>query len=81
MKFAVVNFPAVDFAAVVAATVDTADSVGGDLYATTASVDVTDGFWVEFFVWFFSLLYKHTILCRRMFLLNTAARTVPNTWN
>jgi len=31
MKFAVVNFPAVDFAAVVATTADTADSVGGDL--------------------------------------------------
>jgi len=50
IKFAVVNFPAVVFAAVVSAMVDTTDNVGGDLYPETDSLDDTGGFCVEFFV-------------------------------
>ena len=60
IKFAVVNFPAVVFAAVVSAMVDTTDNVGGDLYPETDSLDDTGGFCVEFFVWFFSLPWKQT---------------------
>ena len=56
MKLAVVNFPAVVFAAAVSATVDTTGRDGGDLYPERDSPDDAAGFCVEFFVWFFSLL-------------------------
>jgi len=50
MKFAVVNFPPVDFTAAVAEVRDAAGSVdGGDLYPETGSLDVTGAFCTGFF--------------------------------